>query len=155
MLLSIEQFLAVFFISMRLLPLCQSVLFKRTSVSVDFLGGVIKFAARSKIECGAQCYLKMWNHSCTAFVLDSVSGICQCGKRSLTPVAITGSNEVLHINMECKKNMKTGWSVLFVKSKRKKICIVKLVQYDSFFAYNLWIYLHSKLILNPLFGWIL
>ena len=104
-----EDLLAAILTGLLALPLCQPVLFKQTSATVDFLGGLVKFAAKSRIECGAQCFLKMSSHSCTAFALDNLLGMCLCGTKRLTPTPESaGSNKVLHINTDCNKNAKTG-----------------------------------------------
>ena len=83
----------------------EGVLFKRILATTDFLAQISTFNAKSRIECGSQCFLKTDHNPCTAFSLEG--GICTCGKKRFAPVHVTGSGAQLYVVDSCPK-VKTG-----------------------------------------------
>lgn len=88
--------------------MCQEVArFIRIQASTDYLAEVSIFAVTSRIECSAQCLVRMDHNNYTAFSIDENLGTCTCGRKHFAPVQDTGSKAKLHVIASCPK-IKTG-----------------------------------------------
>lgn len=99
--------LIIFALPWNTIELTQTALFKQISATTDFLAELTIFNSRSRIECSAQCLIKMSSNACTAFAFDHNSGLCTCGKKRYTIVQDTGSVTMIHVIDSCPK-IQTG-----------------------------------------------